>query len=333
MATKTSREKRIREHIAAMQRQQIMVIGDLMLDEFIWGKVTRISPEAPVPVVHVTRENFYPGGAANVARNLADFGIPAAMVGMTGRDFNGHKLIKLLATARISSHGILMSGRYPTIVKTRIIARNQQVVRVDREESLKLGQQELRKLAKILEKCIPDMNAVIIEDYGKGFITQELVDIILQLAQAHKVIVTVDPNPSNPLVWQGATLIKPNRQEAFAALGLPYSEEVDALKRAGAELLHKWQVPYLLITLGEEGMLLFHPPNEPYYSPTRAREVYDVSGAGDTAIAFLTAALAAGIGAEDATEIANHAAGIVVGKLGTATIAEVELVASYLQDE
>jgi D-glycero-beta-D-manno-heptose-7-phosphate kinase len=333
MTPKTARDKRIREHIAAMQRQHIMVVGDLMLDEFIWGKVSRISPEAPVPVVHVTRESSYPGGAANVARNLADFGISAAMCGMTGRDFNGHKLVKLLSTARIDSQGILMSSQYPTIVKTRIIARHQQVVRVDREESIKLGQPELRKLAKILEKSIPEMNAVIIEDYGKGFVTQELVDLILRLAQDHKVIVTVDPNPANPLVWHGATLIKPNRQEAFAALGVPFSEESALLEQAGEQLMGKWQVPYLLITLGEEGMLLFHPPNKPYHSPTHAREVYDVSGAGDTAIAFLTAALAAGISAEEATEIANHAAGIVVGKLGTATVAVQELVASYQQDE
>jgi D-beta-D-heptose 7-phosphate kinase/D-beta-D-heptose 1-phosphate adenosyltransferase len=329
MTPKAVRERRIREQIAAMRRQRIMVIGDLMLDEFIWGKVSRISPEAPVPVVHVTRENSYPGGAANVARNLAEFGISASMCGLTGRDFNGHKLLKLLAAARIDSHGVLLSGQSPTIVKTRIIARNQQVVRVDREESLTLGSTDLRKLARVLDKSIPEMNAIIIEDYGKGFVTQELVDMVLHLAQEHKVIVTVDPNPANPLSWRGATLIKPNRQEAFAALGTPYSEAPAALEQAGRSLLARWQVPYLLITLGEDGMLLFHPPNRPYHSPTRAREVYDVSGAGDTAIAFLTAALAAGISAEEATEIANHAAGIVVGKLGTATVAEQELIASY----
>jgi len=327
------REKRIREHIAAMQRQRIMVIGDLMLDEFIWGKVSRISPEAPVPVVHVTRESSYPGGAANVARNLAEFGISSAMCGLTGRDFNGQQLVKLLSAARIDSQGILMSGRFPTTVKTRIIARHQQVVRVDREESIRLSPPDLRKLARYLEKSIPQMNAVVIEDYGKGFVTQELVDLVLRLAQEHKVIVTVDPNPGNPLLWRGATLIKPNRQEAFAALAMPGSDEPGAIEAAGAALLAHWQVPYLLVTLGEGGMLLFHPPNKPYYSPTRAREVYDVSGAGDTAIAFLTAALAAGISAEEATEIANHAAGIVVGKLGTATVAEKELIASYIDNE
>ena len=327
------RERRIREHIAAMQRQRIMVIGDLMLDEFIWGKVSRISPEAPVPVVHVTSENAYPGGAANVARNLAEFGISAAICGLAGRDFNGQQLVKLLTAARIESQGILMSGSFPTIVKTRIIARHQQVVRVDREASIHLSSPDLRRLARYLEKGIPEVNAVIIEDYGKGFVTQQLVDLVLRLAQEHKVIVTVDPNPANPLLWLGVTLIKPNRQEAFAALSLPSSEAPGAIEAAGAALLAHWQVPYLLITLGEEGMLLFHPPNQPYHSPTRAREVFDVSGAGDTAIAFLTAALAAGISAEEATEIANHAAGIVVGKLGTATVAENELIASYIDNE
>jgi len=332
MTPKIAREKRIREHIAAMQRQRIMVIGDLMLDEYIWGKVSRISPEAPVPVVHVTRENSYPGGAANVARNLAEFGITTSMFGLAGRDFNGHKLVKLLTAARIDAQGILLSGLFHTIVKTRIIARNQQVVRVDREERNTLKTPELRRLASILDKRIPQASAVVIEDYGKGLITQELVDHVLRLAQLHKVIVTVDPNPANPLVWRGATLIKPNRQEAFAVLGVPYQEEHEALEKAGEALLEKWQVPYLLITLGEDGMLLFHPPNRPYHSPTRAREVYDVSGAGDTAIAFLTAALAAGISAEEATEIANHAAGIVVGKLGTATVAEEELIRSYAEN-
>ncbi|HNW59426.1 MAG TPA: D-glycero-beta-D-manno-heptose-7-phosphate kinase [bacterium] len=332
MTPKIAREKRIREHIAAMRRQRIMVIGDLMLDEFIWGKVSRISPEAPVPVVHVSRESSYPGGAANVARNLAEFGIPAAMCGVTGRDFNGHKLIKLLNAAHIASEGILVSSLSPTIVKTRIIARNQQVVRVDREQRFALGEQELRKLAKILEKSIPGMNAVIIEDYGKGLVTQRLVDMVLRLTQEHKVLVTVDPNPGNPLSWRGATLIKPNRQEAFAALGWAYEEQAAALEEAGRALLDKWQVAYLLITMGEDGMLLFHPPNRPYHSPTRAREVYDVSGAGDTAIAFLTAALAAGVSAEEATEIANHAAGIVVGKLGTATVTEAELIRSYTEN-
>lgn len=332
MTPKIAREKRIREHIAAMQRQRIMVIGDLMLDEYIWGKVSRISPEAPVPVVHVTRENSYPGGAANVARNLAEFGISAAMCGLAGRDFNGHKLVKLLTAARIDSQGIILSGLFPTIVKTRIIARNQQVVRVDREESNVLKGPELRRLTAILEKRIPQASAVIIEDYGKGLVTQALVDQVLRLAQLHKVLVTVDPNPGNPLFWRGATLIKPNRQEAFAALGVPFAEDRAALEAAGGALLEKWQVPYLLITLGEEGMLLFHPPNQPYHSPTRAREVYDVSGAGDTAIAFLTAALAAGLSAEEATEIANHAAGVVVGKLGTATVTEEELIRSYTEN-
>lgn len=326
------RERRIREYIAAMRQKTILVVGDLMLDEFIWGRVSRISPEAPVPVVHVTRESAYPGGAANVARNLADFGIQAVMCGMAGKDLNGRKLLNLLTTAKIDASGLLFSTTMPTIVKTRVIAKTQQVVRVDREESCKLTHGETRKLKSLLERIMKSVDAVIIEDYGKGFITQSVVDFILAKAQEYRILVTVDPNPANPLHWRGATLIKPNRAEAFAAARMPENSAPEALTTAGERLLAEWQVPYLLITLGEDGMMLFHPPKKPYHSPTRAREVYDVSGAGDTVIAFLTAALAAGISPQEATDLANHAAGVVVGKLGTATVNDHELVASYLQN-
>lgn len=328
----SARERRIREHIHAMRQKTILVLGDLMLDEFIWGRVTRISPEAPVPVVHVTRESAYPGGAANVARNLADFGIRTIMCGMAGRDLNGRKLLSLLSAAQIDTGAILLSSAFATIVKTRIIARNQQVVRVDRENQSRLNSAELRKLKSLLERIIKNVDAVIIEDYGKGFVTQPLVDFIIAKAQENRILVTVDPNPTNPLHWRGATLIKPNRSEAFAVARMSDSSTDDQLFLAGERLLQEWQVPYLLITLGEDGMMLFHPPKKPYHSPTRAREVYDVSGAGDTVIAFLTAALAAGIAPEEATDLANHAAGVVVGKLGTATVNDSELVMSFLQD-
>ncbi len=321
---------RIKQWIEKIQQQKVLVLGDLMLDQFIWGKVNRISPEAPVPVVHVTHESAYPGGAANVARNLSDFGLSVHVGGILGNDANGSSLLRLLEAAGISTQAILPLMGFPTIIKTRIIARHQQVVRVDREERHQLTEHDLRQLLPRLLNVLPQVNAVILEDYGKGFITQDLVSKIVGLAKRNGTIVAVDPNPNNPLDWSGVTVLKPNRQEAYAAAGMPFAEDEDSLFEAGNRLLDKWQIPYLLVTLGEEGMILFHPPEKPYHTPTRAREVFDVSGAGDTAIAFFTAALAAGLPGTEAAEVANHAAGVVVGKLGTATLKPEELLNSFL---
>lgn len=314
--------------IPELQKQRILVLGDLMLDEFIWGSVNRISPEAPVPVVQVTRESSFPGGAANVARNLADFGSSVIVSGMIGHDNNGKKLLARLEESHISTAGIITVQDFDTIVKTRIIAQHQQMVRVDREKKRKITQPEIDDVLCKLWDRIRDIDAIIIEDYGKGFVTQALVDQIFALAANHLKIVTVDPNPNNPLDWAGAALVKPNRKEAFAAVGLPVDEDHD-IREIGEVLLEKWQVNSLLITLGEEGMMLFDPPDAPYHIPTRAREVFDVSGAGDTVIAFYTMAIAAGLPAVQAAELANHAAGVVVGKLGTATLRSDELVQSF----
>ena len=322
----------IKKNIEKIQQQKVLVIGDLMLDEFVWGKVSRISPEAPVPVVHVTHDSAYPGGAANVARNLSDFGISVCVGGLIGRDSKGKKLCKLLHAAGISTQGVLAVSDYSTIVKTRIIARHQQVVRVDREIKHELKSRELRKLLSVLEQTMHKVNAVILEDYGKGFITQELVQEVVSLTKENRVLVTVDPNINNSIHWSGVTMVKPNRHEAYAAAGMQYAEDDQSLIDVGNRLLEKWEIPYLLITLGEEGMILFHPPEDPYHTPTKAREVYDVSGAGDTAIAFFTAAMTAGLPGAEAAEIANHAAGIVVGKLGTATLTPEELFKSFSQN-
>ncbi len=304
-----------------------------MLDQFIWGKVNRISPEAPVPVVHVTHESAYPGGAANVARNLADFGINVSMSSILGKDTNGEKLLTLLKESKISSDGIIKMDGYPTIVKTRIIARHQQVVRVDRESSRGLNEATLKPLLRKIKAIIPAMDAVIIEDYGKGFITQELVNNVVSFTRSLGKIITVDPNPGNLINWSDVTLIKPNRAEAYAAAGVPLNENEKTLYTVGEILLKKWGSDYILITLGEDGLMLFHPPEKPFFTPTKAREVFDVSGAGDTVIAFFTAALAAGLTGAEAAQVANHAAGIVVGKLGTATLTPDELLKSFLHND
>jgi len=314
------------------QKPKILVLGDLMLDEFIWGAVHRISPEAPVPVVHVTSESAFPGGGANVARNIADFGGRVAIGGMIGNDKNGEILLQSLHQSNISTQAVIAADDYNTIVKTRVIAKHQQIVRVDREQKRKVDQAEIDLLLHNLQDMIQDIDAVIIEDYGKGFITQPLVDSVINLAAQHMKMVAVDPNPNNPLDWAGATIVKPNRKEAFASVGLPFDEDEHDVADLGEVLLEKWRIQSLLITLGEEGMMLFDPPEAPYHIPTRAKEVFDVSGAGDTVIAFYTMAVAAGVPGVAAAELANHAAGVVVGKVGTATITPKELRACFVED-
>ena len=325
---------RVQEIVKGMSARRVLVAGDLMLDEFIWGKVSRISPEAPVPVVAVDRETFYPGGAANVARNLHEFTAKTSVLGLTGDDAAGSRLRELLAAGGIGTDGVV-SHAGPTTVKTRIIARTQQVVRVDRESVEPAGPAQRKALLAALDSALPQADGIILEDYGKGFFDEELAAEIIGRSRAAGRIVAVDPNPGNPLTWHGATVVKPNRHEAFAAAGVPWTEpaahplEDKQLLKVGETLLAKWDAEQLLITLSELGMMLFTKDGQRHHTPTRAREVFDVSGAGDTAIALYTLALCAGATPIEASEIANHASGVVVGKLGTATLTPAELLASF----
>ena len=317
---------------ADFARQRVLVVGDLMLDEYIWGRVSRISPEAPVPVVLVTKESYYPGGAANVARNLREFTPHVAVMGTAGPDAHGGRLLGLLEASGIDTTAVLRDSS-PTTVKSRIIARNQQVVRVDRESQQALSAEQTAAAARHLDRVLRDVDAVIVADYGKGFVTQSLADHISQAARRHGKVLTVDPHPHTSIVWQGATAIKPNRTEAFLAAGLPPSDPVlpveddAALLEAGRRLRRLWNAGSLLITLGEHGMLLLEGEAPPYHTPTCAKDIFDVSGAGDTAIAVLTLALASGATPAEAAQLANRASGIVVGKLGTATVTPAELLA------
>ncbi len=323
-----------RETIEIFSRARILVVGDVMLDHFIWGNVRRISPEAPVPVVEVTRETWYPGGAANVARNLAPFSPHAHLMGRVGRDATADRLCELLKDDGVDPSPLLISDEVPTISKARVTARQQQIVRVDRERLLQLTETELAEVERRLQALAPDLDAIIIEDYGKGFVTAALVAVIARVAADADLIVTVDPSPHNPLRWHGVSLVKPNRLEAFAAAGLSDHllsgppEKNPELLEVGRVLLEKWDTPKILVTLGEQGMLLFQRDAAPHPIPTRAREVFDVSGAGDTAIALLTLALAAGQDIISAAETANRASGVVVGKLGTARLTPEELAAA-----
>ncbi len=324
-----------RNCLGSLAKCRILVIGDVMLDHFIWGHVRRISPEAPVPIVEVTREEFYPGGAANVARNISPFSPHTHLMGRVGKDSAADRLRDLLIADKVDPAPLLVHDTLPTISKARVSARQQQIVRVDREKLLPLTADELAEIEKRLRALAPNLDAIILEDYGKGFMTTELMQLVSKIATEHKLIVTVDPSPRNPLPWSGVTLVKPNRLEAFAAAGLedhllpgPPAQNPELLE-VGRILLEKWAVNSVLVTLGEHGMMLFERGQSPHHIHTRAREVYDVSGAGDTAIALLTLALAAGFKLQDAAEIANHASGIVVGKLGTATLTPDELLAAF----
>jgi D-beta-D-heptose 7-phosphate kinase/D-beta-D-heptose 1-phosphate adenosyltransferase len=329
---------RLEQILDRASSRRIMVIGDLMLDEFVWGKVGRISPEAPVPVVEVTGESFYPGGAANVARNLRGFVDHVAIIGLLGKDRSGEQLRELLSEQKIDTLDAVAEATFHTIVKTRIIARNQQVVRVDRERFVGPSASQIEEVVAGVRKNIPETDAIIFEDYGKGFLSTDLVLPIADAARSAGKIVAADPNPRNLVEWRGVTVIKPNRTEAFLAAGTPTrdsdtdpSEDMD-LKRAGEMLLKKWEAENVLITLGEHGMMLFQKKATPHYIPAKAQEVFDVSGAGDTAIALFTLGLACGATPTEAAEIANHGSAVVVSKLGTATVTRDELIASFRED-
>jgi rfaE bifunctional protein kinase chain/domain len=321
------------EIVSRFPHQRILVIGDLMLDEFIWGKVSRISPEAPVPIVNVTAESYYPGGAANVARNVREFTPGTSVMGLAGTDSHGQRLMDLLEASGIDTSGVQQDEATSMAVKTRIIARNQQVVRVDRERTGPPTTGQAARALAHLDRVISTVDGIIVADYGKGFVTQHLADYISSSVKAHGKVLTVDPHPHTSITWRGATAIKPNRTEAFLAAGVPQSDPVEpvladrALLEAAGRLFRIWQTASLLITLGEQGMLLFQAGEPPHHTPTFAKDVFDVSGAGDTAIAVLTLGLCAGASPAEAAELANRASGIVVGKLGTATLTASELLA------
>jgi D-glycero-beta-D-manno-heptose-7-phosphate kinase len=341
---------RLEEILAKFAQLKVLVLGDLMLDEFIWGKVSRISPEAPVPVVEVQTTSLFPGGAANVARNLREFAAGVAVCGVVGEDDSARKLRGLLQEEGIGTEGVLALASRCTTHKTRVSAQLQQtsrevrsheeaekmpvwsyaqIVRVDQETRQPLCETERQQLLDYLARAVPEYDAVIIEDYAKGVLDQKLVSGVVGEAREHGKILAVDPNPSNPLMWNGVTVVKPNRSETFQAAGLAAQSGMDSVLKAAHILQKRWESQYLLVTLGADGMLLLEQEKPHHHAPTKAREVYDVSGAGDTAISLFTLALAAGATGIEAAEISNHASGVVVGKLGTATLTQAELRASF----
>jgi len=332
---KTLPVRRVKELLDRAREIRVLVIGDVMLDQFIWGRVGRISPEAPVPVVEFQRESVMPGGAANVARNLTGLSVATELVGIVGRDDSARDLKRLLQQERVGYAGVLALSSRPTSIKTRIIAHQQQVVRVDREATADLDARGLRRLLEVIEQELPACAAVIVGDYGKGVVTQSLLDRVKFLCRARGIWLSLDPKPVHHLDLAGLSLITPNRKEAFELAEMSDGGQTteplknEQLLRVSENLLTRLQPALLLITLGDQGMLLCRRSEAPFHIPTVAQEVFDVSGAGDTVIATFTLAIAAGASPFEAAILSNHAAGVVVGKIGTAKVSREELLGSF----
>lgn len=331
--------KNLKNIIHKFKQANILVVGDLILDEYIWGSVERISPEAPVPVLWANKRTFVPGGTANVANNICSLGGKVTLLGVIGSDANSRILLSELKKKKINTSGIFVENNRHTTVKTRILAGHQQLVRVDWEHTHDLPKELNAKIFKFIQKNIDSFDAIIIEDYGKGVINIALLKMLISLAKMHKKIITVDPKEENFQYYQSVNAITPNRRELENAIrNLKFKDTANRFKintdrlftdkdvdMAAREILEYLQLDSLLVTLGEQGMKLLESNGRLTHIPTVAQEVFDVSGAGDTVISSFTLALCAGASKLEAAHIANFAAGIVVGKLGTAVTNAKEL--------
>ncbi len=335
MKSETLSAGRAKQILTAAGKARVLVVGDVMLDQFIWGNVARISPEAPVPVVDFERESFMPGGAANVARNLTALDVPTEIFGVIGRDAAAQQLKKILAEQNVGCGGLTPYAARHTTVKTRIVAHKQQVVRIDRETRDGLDGKLTGRLLAAFKSRLKGADAVIVGDYGKGVVTQPLLNEIKALCRERGIWLSLDPKPVHHLNLSNLSLITPNRKEAFELANLPdETRHADPLADknlmlVAERLLNELRPAVLLITLGELGMLLCQRGHKPFHIPTVAQEVFDVSGAGDTVIATFSLAIAAGASPIEAAILSNHAAGIVVGKVGTATTSPEELLKSF----
>lgn len=321
--------KKLESILKGFPRVRLLVVGDIMMDRSIFGKVSRISPEAPVPVIIVETEDFNLGGAANVAHNIRSLGGMVSLCGIVGDDENGKKIYKKIVERGIRTQGIFFEQGRQTTVKTRIIAHHphyQQLVRVDRETTDHPKASTLRNLSRFLTEKIEDFDGVVFSDYGKGLLTRKLIQTIVERARQSKKLIMVDPKVKNFFFFKGATVITPNTNEASEASRIPVTDQ-SSVEKIGRSLLKRLKCSALVITQGEKGMIIFERDQRPYRVPTVAKEVYDVTGAGDTVIGTMALALGTGrrVSVKDAASLANYAAGIVVGKVGTAIVSSEEL--------
>jgi rfaE bifunctional protein kinase chain/domain len=311
--------KLLSEGIDKFSSCRILVVGDVIMDEFLWGRVERISPEAPVPVVQVEKESLVLGGAGNVVNNIISLGGQALLCGVIGNDAMGRELIHMLQKMNSPTHGLVIENRRPTTIKTRVVAHSQQVVRVDREDSEPVSEASIERIINTVKEQIGSIDAIVVSDYGKGVVGQGLMETIRLLTRDRHITLSVDPKVQNVALYKGVTLITPNNQEAELMSGIVINDE-ESLRRAGARLLDELGCLMVLLTQGDKGMTLFEGNGRITQIPTVARKVFDVSGAGDTVTGTFTLALAAGLAPRQAAELANFAAGIVVGEIGTATV-------------
>jgi D-beta-D-heptose 7-phosphate kinase/D-beta-D-heptose 1-phosphate adenosyltransferase len=319
-------KKRALEIIGNLSRSKVLVVGDIMVDHFIWGKVSRISPEAPVPVVEVQSDNFMLGGCANVLNNIFALGGKVYVTGVIGSDTMGERLLGELRKRHIDTDGILVESKRPTTLKTRIVAHSQQVVRFDRESRVPIESNSIEKIREYIKNVMDEVGAIVISDYNKGVITMPLLNDIRKVISGKGIPVCVDPKQNDFSLYQDFDIITPNHHEAGRAAGMEIMDGRDIV-RIGRRLLDQFNFKALLITRGEEGMDLFEKDGKITHTafPAQAREVFDVTGAGDTVIGVLALCIASGASFKEAAALANYAAGIVVGKVGTATTSQDEL--------
>jgi D-beta-D-heptose 7-phosphate kinase / D-beta-D-heptose 1-phosphate adenosyltransferase len=317
--------------ISKFDQCHLLVVGDLMLDEYLWGDVDRISPEAPVQVVSVQKEDYAMGGAGNVVNNVVALGGKVSAAGVIGTGRNGQFLLDMFNELGVDTEGIIKEPGRATTQKTRIIAANQHVLRIDRETKKDISTSTLDNLAQFIEKKIPDVDLVLISDYGKGLITKHLLSRVILSAKKHNKLTVVDPKGLDFSKYSGVSLLTPNKKEAALASGVEINDQ-PSLERAAGKIFENVSLGKLLITCGKDGMVLFEPDKAPFHVRAEARQVFDVSGAGDTVLAVLGLAVASGASVQDSITTANTAAGIVVGKVGTATVSKRELLLAMRTD-
>jgi rfaE bifunctional protein kinase chain/domain len=326
----TIQAERFNQIFSRWGRHKVLVLGDVMLDEYLWGNVSRISPEAPVPVVEILKESIKLGGAANVALNIKTLGDQPILVGVAGEDKNGERMREALNAVQIPDVGIFAEDGRPTTVKTRVIAHSQQVVRADREDTQEISPELTEQIVDFVKGKLGEIGALIISDYGKGVVTLKLLSELIDLCRKNNMFVGVDPKETHFLNYKRVSLITPNHNEAGFAYGKKIKDQ-SILEEVGWGLMDRLEAEAMLITRGELGMSLFERNKSLTHFPTRAKKVYDVTGAGDTVISTFTSAFAAGASYKEAALISNHAAGMVIGEIGTAQVTKDQL-AEELKD-